>query len=87
MPRKPIEIWHRMPAKVQQEIIETFTSIFQEVIHEHIRTGQTRAHKQNGDHIYSAVESSSGFDEPGKLEDAIRPQTKSGGLGMAGSKH
>ena len=37
MRRSPRTVWHRLPDGLKQQIIEEFTDIFKEVLHEHIR--------------------------------------------------
>ena len=68
----PTTVWERLPPDLQHTILDELSSILQEVIHEHIRTGHVPAPAEESHHLHPAVHSASTDLQPGEPALAVR---------------
>src|SRR6266849_5084363 len=69
----PRAVWERLPSDLQHAILDDLSSILQEVIHEHIRTGHVSALAEESGHLHPAVHAASTDLQSGEPALAVRP--------------
>src|SRR5262249_49877230 len=83
MPTAPRDIWRRLPAALQEQIIDELTRVFQEVIHESLRAHHDAALEPPRAGVCAAVEPPPGLDEPREAAAAVCPAAAGAGAGVA----
>ena len=74
----PTTVWERLPPDLQRTILDDLSSILQEVIHEHIRTGHVPAPTEEGHHLHPTVDPTPADLQSGEPALAVRaPGTRS----------
>ncbi len=78
MSTPPADIWKGLSPELHQRIKDDLSSIFQEVIHDCIRTHHASASAKEGRHLHAAIHAHSSDLQSGKPAAPIRPRTTRG---------
>src|SRR5258708_4364981 len=83
MSTHPTQIWQRLPVELQERIRDDLSSIFQEVIYEHIRTDHSPTSAKEGGDLRPTIDTASGDHQSGKPAVAIRARAARPKPGLA----
>ena len=56
MSRFPRKLWQRLPEALKQQIVQEFTTLFEDVLHEHLRHHSADAPSSPGHRLRSPVQ-------------------------------
>src|SRR5260370_40150661 len=84
MPFLPSQIWKRLSPELQRRISDELSSILQEVLYEHIRTGEPSASATQGTHLHPTVNAAPGAHQSREPAAAVCAPATRPGTGLEG---
>src|SRR6266487_1893848 len=84
MPFQPSQIWKRLSPELQRRISDELSSILQEVLYEHIRTGEPSASAAQGTYLHPTVNPAPGALQSREPAPAVRSPPARPGAGLEG---